>query len=256
MANPVQISAVIITFNEERNIGRCLDSLKDVVDDIVVVDSFSKDKTKEICISKGARFVEHVFEGHIEQKNWAITQAKFQHILSLDADEALDETLKNQILLVKQDFVKDGYSMNRLTNYCGHWVKHCGWYPDTKLRLWDATKGSWGGDNPHDKFMFHDASSTEQRLVGDLLHYSYYTLEDHYKQVEYFTTLLANSQFKRGKKAPLFVMLFSPVVKFIKDYFIKLGVLDGKAGFTICRISAFATYTKYKKIRKLQTENR
>ena len=247
----IPISAVIITFNEERNIGRCLESLKNIVEDIVVIDSFSKDKTKEICESYGVRFIEHIFEGHIEQKNWAITQAKYPHILSLDADEALDEVLKNNILEVKNNWQADGYSMNRLTNYCGHWVKHCGWYPDTKLRLWDSRKGSWGGTNPHDKYELHDKNSKIIHLKGDILHYSYYSLDDHYKQVEYFTTILAKAQFEIGKKAPFITLIVSPIVKFIKDYFIKQGILDGRIGFRICRISAFATYTKYKKLRRL-----
>lgn len=245
------ISAVIITFNEERNIERCLKSLQGIVDEIVVVDSFSKDRTKAICEQYGVKFVEHHFDGHIEQKNWAITQATYPHVLSLDADEALDDTLQQEILRVKANWQADGYSMNRLTNYCGKWVHHCGWYPDTKLRLWDSRKGTWGGDNPHDKYELFDDYKNTQQLKGDILHYSYYTRADHYKQVEYFTTILANAQHKRGKKAPLFVLFFSPIVKFIKDYFIKLGFLDGYTGFTICRISAYATYLKYQKLRAL-----
>lgn len=245
------ISAVIITYNEERNIGRCLESLQGIVDDIVVVDSFSKDKTEEICRKHNVRFVQHAFEGHIEQKNWAITQAKYPHVLSLDADEALDESLKQSILAVKADWKYNGYTMNRLTNYCGSWVYHCGWYPDTKLRLWDSRLGSWGGDNPHDKFELEKAHNQTSHLKGDLLHYSYYSLEDHYKQVTYFTDILAKAQYQKGKKAPLLVLVLSPVVKFIKDYIIKKGFLDGKVGFQICRISAYATYTKYRKLRRL-----
>ena len=250
----VKISAVIITFNEEKNIGRCLESLQGIVDEIVVVDSFSKDKTKEICESYNVKFVEHKFDGHIEQKNWAITQASFPHVLSLDADEALDESLKKSILEAKSNWQFDAYSMNRLTNYCGKWIHHCGWYPDVKLRLWDSSKGEWGGDNPHDKYELADKSSPTKHLKGDILHYSYYTLEDHYKQVNYFTDILSKAQFKRGKKAPLITMLMSPIVKFNKDYIIKLGILDGKAGFTICRISAYATFLKYKKLRAFYQE--
>ena len=246
----VRISAVIITFNEERNIVRCLESLIGIADEIVVVDSFSKDNTEEICKSFGVKFVQHIFDGHIEQKNWAITQATFPHILSLDADEALDETLKSSILKIKENWNHDGYSMNRLTNYCGKWIRHCGWYPDTKMRLWDSRKGEWGGDNPHDKYELVEGSSTKH-IEGDILHYSYYSLEDHYRQVTYFTDILSKSQFKKGKKAPFIVLIFSPIVKFIKDYFIKKGFLDGKEGFTICRISAYATFLKYKKIRIL-----
>jgi glycosyltransferase involved in cell wall biosynthesis len=247
----IKISAVIITFNEERNILRCINSLMGVVDEIVVVDSISNDKTKEICLSQNVKFIEHTFEGHIEQKNYAIIQASNPYVLSLDADECLDEELKKEILNVKNNWNADAYSMNRLTNYCGKWVYHCGWYPDTKLRLWDSRKGKWGGDNPHDKFELYDKNAKIVHLKGNILHYSYYTREDHYKQVEYFTTILSEAQFKRGKKAPLFVLILSPLVKFIKDYFIKFGFLDGITGFTICRISAYATFIKYKKLRAL-----
>jgi glycosyltransferase involved in cell wall biosynthesis len=247
----VSISIVIITFNEEKNIGRCLSSLRDLSDDVVVVDSFSTDRTEDICKEFGVRFIQHIFDGHIEQKNWAITQALNPYILSLDADEVISDSLYNSIKTVLSNWTCSGYTMNRLTNYCGYWVKHCGWYPDTKLRLWDARLGSWGGDNPHDKFEMYSKDIQVMHLNGDILHYSYYTIEDHYKQVEYFTDILANAQFKKGKKAPLFILILSPIVKFFKDYFIKLGFLDGKVGFRICRISAFATYTKYKKLRRL-----
>ena len=251
----IPISAVIITYNEERNIERCILSLLNVVDEIVVIDSYSTDKTKEICIRYNVHFIEHTFEGHIEQKNWAITQAKYPHILSLDADEALDENLINEIHNLKKNWRFDAYAMNRLTNYCGTWVKHCGWYPDTKLRLWDSRLGEWGGDNPHDKFELYDKSSKVGKLNGDILHYSYYTKEDHFNQVEYFTSILAKSQFEKGKKAPILILIFSPLVKFFKDYFIKKGFLDGLTGFRICSISAFATYTKYKKLRYLIKNN-
>ena len=252
----VSISVVIITFNEEKNIERCLSSVKDLSDDIVVVDSFSTDRTEAICKEYGVRFVQHAFEGHIEQKNWAITQAKNPYILSLDADEAISDKLYISIKSVLSNWNGAGYSMNRLTNYCGHWVKHCGWYPDTKLRLWDSRLGAWGGDNPHDKFEMHSKDAHIEHLKGDILHYSYYSLDDHYKQVAYFTDILANAQFRKGKKAPLLILVLSPIVKFIKDYFIKLGFLDGRMGFRICRISAFATFTKYKKLRLLIHSNK
>ena len=245
------VSVVIITFNEERNIARCLASVKAIADDVVVVDSFSKDKTKEICLANGARFVEHAFEGHIQQKNWAITQAKYPHVLSLDADEALDETLQQSIKAVKQNWKHDGYEMNRLTNYCGKWIKHSGWYPDTKLRLWDSRKGEWRGINPHDKYEMLSAQSSVGNLKGDILHYSYYTVEDHYKQTEYFTTLSAKAYKEKGKRASFINLWFSPMAKFIHSYFIKLGVLDGTAGFRIARISAYATKLKYTKLKKL-----
>ena len=147
------LSAVIITKNEEKNIARCLDSLSNIADEIVVVDSYSTDKTEEICLNYNVRFIKHHFEGHIEQKNYALSQTTYQHVISLDADEALDEVMQNSILEVKKEWSFDGYSMNRLTNYCGKWIWYGNWYPDTKLRLWDKSKGQWGGLNPHDKFM-------------------------------------------------------------------------------------------------------
>ena len=158
----IKLSAVIITYNEEEHLEKCLNSLIDVADEIIVVDSFSTDKTKEICIAKGARFVEHKFDGHIEQKNYAISQAKNQYVLSLDADEALTEALKIEVKNIINNWEYDAYVFNRLTNYCGTWIKHSGWYPDKKLRLWDVTKGKWGGENPHDMVIMDKGSSTKK----------------------------------------------------------------------------------------------
>ena len=246
-----QISVVIIAFNEEKNIGRCLDSVKDIADEIVVLDSGSTDKTKEICRSYGANVYEHRFDGHIEQKNRAITYAKYPHILSLDSDEALDDTLKKSILEVKKNWTKDGYYMNRLTNYCGHWVKHCNWYPDKKLRLFDSRIGKWTGTNPHDKYEMKEGDKNTGHLKGDILHYSYYSVEDHYKQVDYFTNIASKAFFEKGKRSNFFKLTVNPIAKFIDHYILHLGFLDGKAGYSISRISAYATYLKYKKLRDL-----
>ena len=245
------LSVVIITYNEEKNIGRCLDSVRDVADDIVVLDSFSTDRTREICESKGARFIQHKFDGHIEQKNRAITFAQYPHVLSLDADEALSGELIRSILEVKKNWKHDGYYMNRLTNYCGKWIYHCGWYPDRKLRLWDSRKGRWGGVNPHDKYEMNEGDKATGGLKGDILHYSYYTLDDHYRQVNYFSEIAAKAYFKEGKRAGAVKRYLSPAGRFISNYILNLGFLDGSAGFTISRISAYATYLKYKKLKEL-----
>lgn len=245
----VELSVVIITYNEERNLGRCLASVKAVADDIVVVDSFSTDSTRGIALEHGARFVQHAFEGHIEQKNWANTQARHPWVLSLDADEALDPALTAAILRVKQNPQADGYTMHRLTNYCGTWIRHGGWYPDTKLRLWDSRKGHWGGTNPHDCFQL-DPGTRTAHLEGDLLHYSYYSVDDHLRQVNYFTTIMAKDRSARGKSAPLWKVLLSPAAKFLGDYVLRCGFLDGWHGFVIARISAHATFLKYAKARE------
>lgn len=250
----IKLSVVILTFNEEKNIARCLDSVRIIADDVVVVDSFSTDKTKTIVEEKGARFITHKFEGHIEQKNWAITQAKYPHILSLDADEALDPQLQQAILSIKSSWTYDGYQMNRLTNYCGKWIKHTGWYPDTKLRLWDSRKGQWTGINPHDEYKLQ-SGSTIKHLKGDLLHYSYYSIEGHIKQVNLFTEIGAKAAFKNGKRSNMLKILLSPIVKFIRDYIIKRGFLDGYYGFIISAISAHASFLKYVKLREIQKGN-
>lgn len=247
----VQLSVVIITFNEERNIGRCLGAVRAIADDIVVVDSGSTDQTKKICLENGARIVEHSFEGHIEQKNWAIGQAKFPHVLSLDADEAPDKTLLEAIREVKENWTHDGYTMNRLTNYCGKWIHHCGWYPDTKLRLFDSRKGAWGGINPHDRYELADPNSAISHLPGHILHYSYYAVEEHYRQADNFSTIAANALYRQGKTSGRFVALLKTVAKFIRNYFIKQGFLDGKYGFIICKISAWETWQKYTKLARL-----
>lgn len=244
-----ELSVVIITFNEERNLARCLASVQGVADDVVVVDSFSTDRTEAIAREHGARFVQHAFAGHIEQKNWAITQAQHPFILSLDADEALDERLRRSVLAARKGDA-DGYTMNRLTNYCGAWIRHGGWYPDVKLRLWDSRKGRWAGINPHDRYDM-DAGARIEHLEGDLLHYSYYTREDHLRQVDYFTTIAANALKEKGRQASLMKRWLSPVAKFIGAYLLQLGLLDGAHGFTIARISAYATWLKYEKLRRL-----
>ena len=244
------ISVVVITFNEEKNIDRCLESVKDVADDIVVLDSFSKDKTQEICEKHGARFLQHKFDGHIEQKNRAITHAKYPHVLSLDADEALDDVLKKEILKVKENFTADGYYFNRLTNYCGKWIKHCGWYPDRKLRLWDSRKGKWTGENPHDRYELEEGSK-QVYLKGDLLHYSFYTIEQHMDTINKFSSIAANMRFRKGQKFSLLKLLVSPAWKFFKSFFIQGGFLDGFYGFVICKNSAHSTFLKQVKLYQL-----
>lgn len=239
-----KLSVVIITFNEERNIGRCLGSVKDIADEIVVVDSLSTDRTKTICEGHGVKFIEHAFEGHIKQKNFAIGQATYPHQLSLDADEALSEELKSEITKVKKNWQHDGYRMDRLSNYCGKWIKHSGWYPDTKLRLYDSRKGSWTGMDPHDKFEFESGSSTG-KLGGDILHYTYYTIEEHILQANKFSTIAANELVLKGKPIYFFKVFLNPIAKFIRNYFLHLGFLDGFYGFLICQITANETFLKY-----------
>ncbi len=245
------LSVVIITFNEEKNIARCIDSVKEIADEIIVVDSFSTDKTCEIATNKGAKVVQHPFEGHIQQKNYAQSLASHRLILSLDADEALSDILRNSIIAIKENPAHQGYSMNRLTFYCGKPIKHCGWYPDKKLRIWQKNTGEWGGLNPHDEFSLFNKKEKVQHLKGDILHYSYYSIAEHYAQAEKFSTISAKAMHERGKKANIIRPYLSASIRFLKDYFYELGFLDGHYGFTICKINALTTFWKYQKLRAL-----
>lgn len=246
----IQLSAVIITFNEERNIERCLKSLQLVADEIIVVDSFSTDKTKEICAQFNTTFITHPFKGHIQQKNYALDQAKYPYVLSLDADEALSKELTESILEVKKNWQFPAYRMNRLTNYCGNWIKHGSWYPDSKVRLAIKNEVFWGGDNPHDKLLLKSTESIGS-LQGDLLHYSYYSIKEHYQQQDRFSTIAAQALFEKGKKAPWYKLFLNPMASWIKDIIIRSGYLDGKSGFTVAKISALSVFWKYKKLRDL-----
>ncbi|HEX8515383.1 MAG TPA: glycosyltransferase family 2 protein [Bacteroidia bacterium] len=243
-----QLSVVIITYNEEKNIARCLASVQGIADDIVVVDSFSTDQTETICRTYGVNFIRRNWEGYSATKNYANSQAKYNWILSLDADEALSAELKTSILKAKEQTVQLSFKFNRLTNYCGRFIKHCGWYPDTKVRMFDRRTAQWEG-TIHEKLVIREGIPVH--LKGDCLHYSYYTIEEHYRQSDKFSTLSAESLFAKGKNASFLKMIFSPAVKFISCYIFKLGILDGNAGFTVCKIMASSTFSKYAKLRKL-----
>ena len=248
----MKLSVVIITFNEERNIERCLLSVQELADEILVVDSFSKDKTLAICEKYQAKVIQNPFEGHIQQKNFAMEQASNDWILSLDADEALSEELAIAIKQVKsaEKSQVNLYEMNRLTNYCGSWVKHCGWYPDTKVRLVNRKFAKWGGVNPHDKLEGSKQEKVEF-LKGDILHYSYYTKEDHLKQIEYFSKIAAGELVKQGKNVGQFTVYLKMAAQFFKSFVLKKGFLDGKTGWQISKLSAFATYRKYSLLRTI-----
>jgi glycosyltransferase involved in cell wall biosynthesis len=247
----IKLTVAIITYNEERNIARCLDSVKDIADEIIVVDSFSTDKTESICNQYNLRFIKNPFKGHIEQKNFALALAQHDYVLSLDADEALSSELLLEIRKVKEDFQYDGYRFNRLTNYNGHWVNYCGWYPDTKLRLIKKSLAHWTGTNPHDILEMKNSSKVAF-LKGDLLHYSYTSIASHINQTDKFTTIAARAAFAQGKKSSLVKIYTRPFLKFFRDYFFKRGFLDGHYGLIICSINALSALLKYAKLYDLQ----
>ncbi len=245
--NEVKLTVAIITFNEESNIKRCIDSIKAIADQILVLDSFSNDKTESICLSlENIDFVQNEFKGHIEQKNKALELSKYDYVLSIDADEAIDENAVAEILKVKSDWKYSGYSFNRLNRYCGKWIKHSGWYPDKKLRLVDRTKCKWIGTNPHDKLNTEDGNILH--LKGHILHYTIDTQNEHLRQINYFTDVSSTALYKKGKRVSILKIITSPIFKFIRDYILKFGFLDGFEGFVIASNSAHAKFQKYVKL--------
>jgi glycosyltransferase involved in cell wall biosynthesis len=242
----MQISVTIITFNEASNIQRCLQSVASVADEIIVLDSYSTDQTVEIARQSGATVISQKFLGHIEQKNLAISNAQFDYILSLDADEALDKQLASEILAIKKTGKPaKAYWLNRYNNYCGQWIKFGAWRSDKKIRLFNKHFGTWGGINPHDRIVLSESVQPET-LKGNLLHWSYNNIAEHQNKVNKYAEIAALAYQKTGKKSSAFKIVMSPVFRFVRDYFFKLGLLDGKNGLIIAALTAKEVYLKYK----------
>jgi glycosyltransferase involved in cell wall biosynthesis len=243
----MRLSIVIITYNEEKNIGRCIESVKNVADEIIVVDSNSTDNTVAIARSLGAVVHLQAFLGYVEQKNFALNLAANDFVLSLDADEALDPVLEKSVLKAKENFSYSGYSMNRCTNYCGKFIRHGSWYPDKKLRLINKQLAHWGGVNPHDKLMLKEDRPVEH-LHGDILHYSYNSIEEHVLQNNKFSTISAETLFKRGKRTSIFKIAVHPLWAFVLGYVFRLGFLDGFYGFVVAVHVAHLSFLKHAKL--------
>ena len=252
----IKLSGVVITYNEEDKIERCLQSLALVVDEIVVVDSLSTDNTKSICLKYGARFVEQPFLGYVQQKNFALKQGSYDHVVSLDADEALSEELQQSILEVKSNWKYDGYSCKRLNYFCGQWIKYPTWYPDRKLRVFDRRRAEWKGINPHDKIVLKNSNDKTGALKGDILHFTYQSYSEFNKRVELFTTISAQSYFEMGKKASIHKIVLNPLWAFFQSYVVKLGFLDGLNGLIISVQTANIRFLKYIKLYELQKKNK
>lgn len=247
----IKISAVIITLNEEKNIGRCIDSLVPIADEILIVDSYSTDRTKEICIQKGATVIDHPFKDYVDQRRFTFQKASYDYILTIDADEVVSDILRAEILKVKENWKADGYSFNRLNNYCGTWIRHGGWYPDRKLRLVDRKSGTWEGQNVHEHFAMHQGAIVKH-LKGDLLHYSYHSIAEHIQQANKYSGLGAIHAFNQNKQANILKVILFPFWRFVRNYFIKRGFLDGYHGLVVAAINAHENFLKYAKMIELQ----
>jgi len=244
----MKISAAIITFNEERNIARVIESLR-CCDEILVLDSGSNDRTRDIAGKLGARVVEASWHGYAAQKNIAAGLATHDWILALDADESLSEALEAEIWQIKKAGPAcDGYTMPRLAQYLGRWILHSGWYPDRKVRLFDRRKAKWVG-----KFV-HESVTVEGpvgHLKSNLLHFTCSSLSEHLKSLDSYTTLAAQDIACQRNRVTFAKLLLDPPWTFFRAYVLKAGFLDGPEGLSIAYMAALYNFVKYSKARNM-----
>ena len=250
-----KISLVIITYNAEKDLARCIESASQVADEVIVLDSFSTDSTENIAKQCGALFFQQKFSGYKEQKNAAVNLASNNFILSLDADEALSPELAKSMRAIKNKPCYPAFKMNRANFFCDRFIKHGLWYPDKKIRLFDKRIAFWGGMNPHDKIILNHGVKAKH-LKGDLLHYSYYSEEELIKRNEEITTIAANTLYLHNTGQQRLKIILSPAWRFLYGYIIKLGFLDGRKGFLIAKHTANQGYLKYKKLNQLYKQKR
>lgn len=244
------LSVCIICFNEDHNIRRCLESTS-WADEIVLVDSMSQDSTVKIA----QEFTDAVFQrswtGYVDQKNFALSKAHGDWILSLDADEEVTDTLREEVLAeIRRVEAKDGYRIRRRSFYQGRWINHSGFYPDKQLRLFRRERGRWIGGRVHERV---EIEGSVGELKKDLLHYPYKgIISGQLQTVNNFSGLLAEDMYERGKRYHLSLLLLRPIFKFMEVYVLNLGFLDGLAGFIIASTSAYAMFVRYIKLREIE----
>jgi len=244
----MKISAAIITFNEERNIARVLESLR-CCDEIVVVDSGSTDRTVELAMKLGARVLESNWRGYAGQKNYASDQCEHDWVLSLDADEALSEALEGEIWQIKKNGPAfDAYTMPRMAQYLGRWILHSGWYPDRKVRLFDRQHAKWVGDFVHESVVVEGRVG---HLKSSILHFTCSSLSEHLKTMDRYTTLAAEQLVEQKKHIGWKHLALDPPWTFIKTYILKRGFLDGAEGLAIANMAALYNFLKYAKAKNM-----
>jgi len=243
------LSAVLITYNEEKSIERCLKSIHEIADEIVVVDSYSTDHTIEICQKYGARIVSYEFLGYGSQKRFAIAQASYDYILSIDADEELSDTLRQSIIKVKNNFNHSCYSFNRLNFYCNKPIHFGGWYPNTQLRLFNRKYANWNTNDVHEKIMVTDHKKPIH-LNGNLNHYTCQTISEHQEKEMKYARINAGMLIQKKTKILFLTPWIKKYFRFLKTYLIKFGILDGYYGFVISKTVAKSSFLKYSIARK------
>jgi glycosyltransferase involved in cell wall biosynthesis len=242
----MKITATVITLNEEHNIASALESLS-WADEIIVVDSESSDRTVEIAREFTDRVFVRPWPGYSAQKNFAAEQAGHDWIFSLDADERVSNKLADEFKQLKAGAQTEaaGFEMPRLTFYLGRWIRHSGWRPDYKRRLYDRNRARWRGEHVHETL---EVDGEVERLSGDILHYTVRDASEHHMRMERYTTLAAEQANSQGKQPSLAGMLISPALVFLRSYIFKLGFLDGIPGLAIARFAAHYEFLKNLKL--------
>lgn len=251
-----KISAFVIAFNEEHHIVDCLESLS-FCDEVIVIDSFSTDRTVEICEKMGAKVVLQKWQGYVQQKAFGLSLCTHPWVLNVDADERVSKELQAQIISVlerelepssAEKKLSNGFYINRLVYHFGRWWRRGGWYPEYRLRFFRKEKATWAGMDPHEKVIVE--GSTE-RLSGDLYHLTYKDLDDQLRRLQNFAAIAAKEEFERGRKATIKRLVGNPLARFFKFYILKSGWREGKAGLIVAVLEGYYTFMKYAKLWEL-----
>lgn len=256
-ADGVLLSAAIITYNEEKQIRDCIASVHDFCDEVLVLDSNSTDRTREIAESfDKVRFLTHAFDGHVQQKNRALDLTKGRWIVCLDADERVTPELAGSIrAFIEKKPDAGGVRVPRLTYHMGRMIRHGGWY-NARVRLVRRGRGRWGGENPHDQIFLEGVPRWKANLgpvlKGDLIHYSFTDLAHQVDTINKFSSIVAFTRAGRSKSFSFLKLFFKPISKFLEIYFFKAGFLDGTPGLVIAVSSAYSTFLKWAKLYELQ----
>lgn len=247
------ISTIIITLNEEASIERCIKSVLPISDEIIVLDSYSTDKTAEICANyTEVKFIQSEWLGYSQTKNKAASLALHQMIFSIDADECLDDEAIKHLLHLKKAGLTGAYQINRKNFFGNTWIKHGGWYPDVKRRLYDKSLCKWMGDFVHETLEVPDNLALKH-IQGNILHYTVQNKEQHIQTIHKYAKLAAKREKAKGKRLTAFEAGLSTMSHFFKLYVLKLGFLDGTLGLSIALHSAKSKWLRYQYFRDLKT---
>jgi glycosyltransferase involved in cell wall biosynthesis len=254
----MKITLGIITLNEEANLERCLNSVGDLADEILIVDSGSSDGTQQIAKKFKARWEHHPWEGYVKQKNYVLDNASHPWILSLDADEALSPELKNELVKIKESASKiasyketknfSGYSMPRCVCYEGKWIRHGDWYPDRLTRLFLRDNARFVGGKVHERL---ELKGLVQRLKGDIEHFSFQDAADHLARCQKYARLWAEDRAEKGKACSIWTPYLHAAFRWLRSFIFRRGFLDGKLGLRISNFAAYEVFLKYSLLRKL-----